>query len=253
MARLDDDEADESTPGPPDADRVSAPFDLTLLPAGVVAADLDALAAEFGTPLFVYDEDELRARAGSTSTASVRTTSCTRARRSCAAMARLVAEEGLHLDVATGGELHVALRAGFPPSASCSTATTSPTTSSRPRCDAGVGRIVVDSFDELDRLEARALTAVPGARAGHARGRGAHPRVHRDRHRRFEVRVHVATGARRGRRRARGRRPRRCVSAASTATSARRCSGSTRSRGRRASSARFAAECERATGVEIAR
>ena len=33
----------------------------------------------------------------------------------CTAMVRLVAEEGLHLDVATGGELHVALRAGFPP------------------------------------------------------------------------------------------------------------------------------------------
>ena len=57
------------------------------------------------------------------------------------------------LDVSTGGELHVASRRACRPSAWCCTATTSPTRSCAAALDAGVGRIVVDSFDELDRLE----------------------------------------------------------------------------------------------------
>ncbi len=103
-----------------------APFDLRLLPRSatvdadgrlsIAGCDLAALADTFGTPLYVYDEDELRARCREyRARVRRRARSRTRARRSSAlAMARLVAEEGLHLDVATGGELHVALRAGFP-------------------------------------------------------------------------------------------------------------------------------------------
>ena len=71
----------------------------------------------------------------------------------------------------------------------------------------GVGRIVVDSFDELDRLEALVADGcrrAPGARPRHAGRRGAHPRVHRHRRRRLEVRLH-----RRQRRRARRRAARR--------------------------------------------
>ena len=71
------------------------------------------------------------------------------------AMARLVAEEGLHLDVATGGELHVAHAGRVSRRArSCSTATTSPTPSSALALEPASGGIVADSFDELDRLEA---------------------------------------------------------------------------------------------------
>ena len=69
-------------------------------------------------------------------------------------MARLVAEEGLHLDVATGGELHVALRAGFPAERIVFHGNNKSDDELRAALDAGVGRIVVDSFDELDRLEA---------------------------------------------------------------------------------------------------
>ena len=68
-------------------------------------------------------------------------------------MARLVAEEGLHLDVATGGELHVALHAGFPPERIVFHGNNKSTAELTAALDAGVGRIVADSFDELDRLE----------------------------------------------------------------------------------------------------
>ena len=68
-------------------------------------------------------------------------------------MARLVDEEGLHLDVATGGELHVALHAGFPAERIVFHGNNKSDAELDAALDAGVGRIVVDSFDELDRLE----------------------------------------------------------------------------------------------------
>ncbi len=132
-----------------------APFDVTLLPPAIAAADLDALADEFGTPLFVYDEQHLRARcrmyvesfgAGNVAYAGKAFL--------CTAMARLVNEEGLHLDIATGGELHVALHAGFPPARLVMHGNNKSDTEIAAAHRAGVGRIVADSFDELDRLEA---------------------------------------------------------------------------------------------------
>ena len=81
----------------------------------------------------------------------------------CVAMARLVAEEGLHLDVATGGELHVALHAGFPPERIVFHGNNKSDAELAAALDAGVGRIVADSFDELDRLE-RARGRALGAR-----------------------------------------------------------------------------------------
>ena len=103
-----------------------AAFDLTLLPASaqvgpdgslsIGAVDLVGLAHEFGTPLYVYDEGELRAPLpGVPRRISARRVAYASKAFLCTAMARLVAEEGLDLDVATGGELHVALHAGFPP------------------------------------------------------------------------------------------------------------------------------------------
>src|SRR5207237_10738372 len=82
----------------------------------VRVTDVAAVAAEFGSPLFVYDEDELRRRCREY-VGCFGEDAVTYAAKSflCTAMARLVAEEGLRLDVATGGELHVALHAEFPP------------------------------------------------------------------------------------------------------------------------------------------
>ena len=72
----------------------------------------------------------------------------------CRAMAALAHEEGMHLDVATGGELHVALAAGVPAERLVLHGNNKSTEELRRARDAGVGRIVVDSFDELDRLDA---------------------------------------------------------------------------------------------------
>jgi diaminopimelate decarboxylase len=133
----------------------SAPLDRSLVPPALQDTDaLDALAADLGTPLFVYDEDDLLRRcreyAGLFGLGSV---AYAGKAFLCVAMARLVAEEGLHLDVATGGELHVALHAGFLPERIVFHGNNKSTAELTAALDAGVGRIVADSFDELDRLE----------------------------------------------------------------------------------------------------
>ena len=115
---------------------------------------LGALVEEFGTPLFVYDEDHLRARCREAVSAfgSGRVIYATKAFL-CRAMARLAYEEGLLLDVSTGGELHVALAAGVPASACVLHGNNKSDEELRFAIGVGIGRIVVDSFDELDRLE----------------------------------------------------------------------------------------------------
>jgi diaminopimelate decarboxylase len=70
----------------------------------------------------------------------------------CTTVARWVAEEGLSLDVCTAGELTVALRAGFDPARIGFHGNNKSVAELRRAVEAGVGRIVVDSFDEIDRL-----------------------------------------------------------------------------------------------------
>ena len=149
-----------------------APFDVSLLPPGLRDVDLEALAQEHGTPLFVYDEDFLRerCRAYATHFGAANVAYAGKAFL-CTAMARLVAEEGLCLDVATGGELYVALKADFPPERLVFHGNNKSDAEIQAARDAGVGRIVVDSFDELDRLErigfpgAVLVRATPGVEA----------------------------------------------------------------------------------------
>src|SRR6185295_20082448 len=104
------------------------------------------LAEQFGTPLFVYDETHLRARCREYVAAfgADRVAYAGKAFL-CRAMVRLVAEEGLHLDVATGGELYVALAAGFPPARIVFHGNNKSTAELRAALEAGVGRIAVDS------------------------------------------------------------------------------------------------------------
>lgn len=143
---------------------MDATFDHSLVPAGLRGLDVDALVAEFGTPLFVYDEDALRDKAREY-VAAFGADAVTYAGKAflCTAMVRLVADEGLHLDVATGGELHVALQAGFPAARIVFHGNNKGDAELRTALQAGVGRIVADSHDELDRLEAigRAEGVVP--------------------------------------------------------------------------------------------
>jgi diaminopimelate decarboxylase len=142
---------------------VSEPIDLSLLPASaridaagrcsIAGRDLVELADEFGTPLYVYDEDELRARCHAYRDAFDGRAAYASKAFLCLAMARLVAEEGLWLDVATGGELHVALTAGFPAERIEMHGNNKSIEELHSALAAGIGRIVVDSFDELGRLE----------------------------------------------------------------------------------------------------
>ena len=161
---------------------VDAPIDLGVLPRSAVIDDRRpsrgrrarprALAGEFGTPLFVYDEDELRARCRDYASAfGADAVAYAGKAFLCGAMARLVAEEGLHLDVATGGELHVAHRAGFPPARMVFHGNNKSDRELRMALDARGRPLVVDSFDELDRIEA--LVAIGLAAPTRARARDA--------------------------------------------------------------------------------
>jgi diaminopimelate decarboxylase len=111
------------------------------------------LVAEHGTPLFVYDEDHLRARCREAVATFGPGVSYAGKAFLCLAMARLVHEEGMHLDVATGGEMHVALTAGVPADRLVLHGNNKSVAELARAREVGVGRTVVDSFDELDRLD----------------------------------------------------------------------------------------------------
>ena len=116
--------------------------------------DLLDVAHEFGTPLFVYDEQHLRDRCREAVAAFPGGVAYATKAFLCVAMARLAHEEGMHLDVATGGELHVALTAGVPAEKLVMHGNNKSIAELAMARTAGVGRIVVDSFDELERLTA---------------------------------------------------------------------------------------------------
>jgi len=115
--------------------------------------DVIDLAAEYGTPLFVYDEAHLRARCREAVAAFPDGVAYATKAFLCAAMARLAYEEGMDLDVATGGELHIALVAGVPADRLVFHGNNKSLPEIRAALEAGVGKIVIDSFDEIGRLE----------------------------------------------------------------------------------------------------
>jgi diaminopimelate decarboxylase len=151
---------------------MAGPLPLHLLPdsatvdgrgrLSIGGCDLLDLAERFGTPLFVYDEAHLRERCRQAVAAFPGGAAYASKAFLCLAMARLAYEEGMDLDVATSGELHVALAAGVPGERLVLHGNNKSAGELRMAVDAGVGRIVVDSFDELDRLEA--LHAATGLR-----------------------------------------------------------------------------------------
>jgi diaminopimelate decarboxylase len=116
---------------------------------------VDEIAAAHGTPVFVYDEAHLRARCREAVEAfgHRRAAYATKAFL-CRAMARLAYDEGMQLDVASGGELHVALSAGVPAHACTLHGNNKSDGELVMALEAGVRHVVVDSFDELDRIEA---------------------------------------------------------------------------------------------------
>ena len=116
--------------------------------------DVRDLVASHGTPAFVLDEADVRARMREWRTAFGDEADVYYAGKAflCVAMARWVAEEGLGLDVCTGGELAVALRADFPVERIALHGNNKSSTEIIRALEAGVGRIVVDSFEELARV-----------------------------------------------------------------------------------------------------
>jgi diaminopimelate decarboxylase len=116
--------------------------------------DVLELAAEYGTPLFVYDELHLRERCREAVAAFGDGATYASKAFLCKAMAALVHEEGMSIDVSTGGELHVALAAGVPGSRIILHGNNKSDAELATALAHGVHRIVVDSDDELDRIEA---------------------------------------------------------------------------------------------------
>jgi diaminopimelate decarboxylase len=120
--------------------------------------DAVELAAEFGTPAYVYAEDDMRARARAYREAFERRTDDFEVLYAskafpCTAAYRLFAEEGLSVDVASGGELHMALRAGFDPGRIHMHGNNKSDEEILLAARAGVAHLILDSFDEIERCE----------------------------------------------------------------------------------------------------
>ncbi|MCS0636780.1 diaminopimelate decarboxylase [Streptomyces sp. LP05-1] len=176
--------APPSGPPAPAGDLSHWPASTTRLPAGglaVAGVPLTELAERFGTPAYVLDEGEVRAR-------------CRRYREAfpdgevlyaakaflSRAMVRWVREEGLGLDVCSAGELHCAVTAGFPPERVLLHGNAKSPQDLRTALRLGVGRIVVDGLSEIARLAAAVspgdrqrvlVRVIPGVAAG------GHPKI----------------------------------------------------------------------------
>jgi diaminopimelate decarboxylase len=123
----------------------------------VGGCDVAELARELGTPAYVYAEDDMRARARTIREAfAARTDDFEILFASkafpCTAALRIFAAEGLSCDVASGGELHFALRAGFDPERIYMHGNNKTEAELEYALASGVGHVIVDSLDEVERL-----------------------------------------------------------------------------------------------------
>jgi diaminopimelate decarboxylase len=137
------------------------PADARLNEAGhleIGGCDVLDVAREFGTPAYVYAENDMRARAREYVEAFQARTEhfeviyASKAFPATAAY-RLFAEEGLSVDCASGGELHLALAGGVPAERIYMHGNNKTEAELRYAVSKGVGTIVVDSFDEIERLQ----------------------------------------------------------------------------------------------------
>ena len=130
--------------------RTATKADGVLSVGGVALTDL---VAEHGSPAYVLDEADFRARAGAFRDAFDGFDVYYAGKAFlCTAVARWVAEEGLHLDVCTGGEMAVAERAGFPMERVGFHGNNKSLTELERAVRLGVGRVIIDSFEEVERL-----------------------------------------------------------------------------------------------------
>lgn len=119
---------------------------------GVPVTDI---AAEFGTPTFVVDEDDFRSRCREIAAAFGGGENVRYAAKAfmCTEVARWIAEEGLSLDVASGGEMAVALAGGFPAERIALHGNNKSVAELTAAVKAGIEHVVVDSMIEIDRLD----------------------------------------------------------------------------------------------------
>ncbi len=158
----------------PEAGHAAAPADANVIDpaiwptsaervAGVLhvgGAAVTDVARAHGTPVLILDEDDLRSRARAYRCALDRVDVYYAGKAFlCTTVARWINEEGLGLDVCTGGELAVALAAGFPGERIALHGNNKSRAELRRAVDAQVGHVVVDSFDEIDRLAEIAAAA----------------------------------------------------------------------------------------------
>ncbi|MEI7625293.1 MAG: diaminopimelate decarboxylase [Actinomycetota bacterium] len=136
------------------------PLGTTINAAGrleIGGCDTIELAREFGTPAYIVAEDDIRARARAfrgAMAARCADFDVLFASKAfpCVAVYQLLAQEGLACDVASGGELHLALAGGFDPARIYMHGNAKSSSELDAALDAGVGQIVIDSFDEIARL-----------------------------------------------------------------------------------------------------
>jgi diaminopimelate decarboxylase len=140
----------------------------------IAGCDVIELAERFGTPAYIYDEEDMRRRAREFVQAFERRTDAfeviyaSKALPATAAY-RVMREEGLSADVASGGELHMALAAGFDPGLIHLHGNNKTEVELRYAFESGVGHLIVDSFDEieladrlLDRPQRVLIRVTPG-------------------------------------------------------------------------------------------
>ncbi len=149
------------------------PLDSRLNERGVLeigGCDALELAARFGTPAYVVAEDDLRARARAFRAAGracgqqdLQVVFASKA-FPCTAVLELFAQEGLWCDAASGGELHLALAAGFAPERIVMHGNAKSQAELRMALRHRVGAIVIDNFDEIERLQALVAAGALGDR-----------------------------------------------------------------------------------------
>ena len=154
----------EATDGDPVARSPVYPAGSRIDAAGhlcVGGCDLTEVAAEFGTPAYVYAPADIRERArayvagiaGLEGRADGHEVLFASKAAPIGAIYELCRDEGLSVDVASGGELYMALQAGFPGERIYMHGNNKADAELRLAIESGVGHLIVDSFDEIERLE----------------------------------------------------------------------------------------------------
>jgi diaminopimelate decarboxylase len=140
----------------------------------IAGCDVVEVAERFGTPAYIYAEDDIRRRALEYVSAFEERTDAFEVIYAskalpCTAAYTLIREAGLSVDVASGGELHMALAAGFDPALIHLHGNNKSEDELRYAFDRGVGHLILDSFDEieladrlLDRTQKVLIRVTPG-------------------------------------------------------------------------------------------